>query len=278
MPKPNKDVLQVVLSDMHSGSNYALFLSGSWKGTRDNTHDPRMNYKQTRIREQFEQFADEVKAARKDKQVRLIHNGDAIDGDHHHSGDVCTLNTTEQADIHIRLMSEFQKRIGWRAGDEIYYTRGTQTHVNDMENYIGKEMNAVMDGEFYFYDLLKLETNGIMSWFVHHGPGRGEGANEGNSVRNWLRNIYMECQKDGKRIPDILYTGHVHYPTYSTYVYRERMNFRAMHGVILPSWQAKTSFGYMKAPVQANQIGGVLHEIKADATVTIPRFCVREIG
>lgn len=272
--EPKKDILQVVISDMHSGSNYALFVNREWHGLKNASHTPRSG--QIKIREQFEIYAEEVRQARQGKKVRLIHNGDAIDGDHHHSGDVCSLNPKEHADIHVELMNELQKRIDWQAGDELYYTKGTQSHVNEYEHEIGKELNAVPDGDLYAWEFLPLESNGVLSWFVHHGPTRGEGANEGNTMRNWLKNIYFEAVKDKKRIPDIVYTGHVHYPTYSSYVYREKMNFKTMHGIILPSWQLKTVYGYMASPVQTNKIGGIWQEIKADGTICIPVFSVMD--
>lgn len=216
--KPSKDVLQVVLSDMHSGSNYALFLPDKWEGLKGNNHTP--THAQQKIRAQWELYAEEVRIARQGKKVRLVHNGDSIDGDHHTSGDVCTLNSLEQARIHVDLMSEFQKRIDWQRGDEIYYTRGTQTHVNEFENFIGEEMNAMPCGDFFVHDFLQLETNGMISWFVHHGKSAGEGANEGNAFKNWMRNIQVDAMKDGRRPPDIIFTGHVHVPTYSAHSYR----------------------------------------------------------
>lgn len=267
-----KDVLQVVLSDTHSGSNYALFLKREWKGTKANNHNATSD--QIKIRAQFEKYADEVRRVRQGKKVKVIHNGDAIDGDHHNSNDVCTRNSLEQADIHIELMQEFQKLIDWQQGDELYYTRGTQSHVNEFENYIGEQMNAVQDGDFYVHDLLHLEANGVLSWFVHHGPGAGSGANEGNAMRNWLKNIYYEALKDRVRIPDILYTGHVHQPTYQPFGYRNEMLFKNMHGIILPSWQMKTAYAHQAAPVARNKIGGVYQEIKADGTIGIPVFSV----
>lgn len=268
------DILQVVVSDFHSGSNYALFLNREWHGTNENSHIPRGL--QLQIRSHFEKFCQEVKTLRKGKKVKLIHNGDAIDGDHHHSGDVCTLNTLDQSDIHIELMTDLQKRIGWQRGDEMYYTRGTQTHVNELENYIGREMNAIPNGDFYVHDLLKLKSNGVESWFTHHGKKRGDGANEGNPVRNWLKNIYFDALKDESSVPDIVYTGHTHDPTYSTYIWRKKMDFFTMHGVIVPSWQAKTVFANAVAPVQINKIGGVMHLIKEDGFITMPRFSILE--
>lgn len=272
-PPACRDVMRVVVSDFHSGSNYALFLDREWHG-RNTSHIPRSLQK--RIREQFFKFADEVAANRGDKKIELVHNGDAIDGDHHHSGDVCTINPLEQADIHIELMNELQRLIGWRRGDELYYTRGTQIHVNEMETYIGKELNAIPNGEFYCFDELELKTNNTISLFVHHGPTRGKGANEGNPVKTWLKNIYYDALNDKRNAPDIVYTGHVHDPTYNTHVYREKMQFKAMHGVIIPSWQGKTAHAWRAAAASRNKVGGVYHEIKADGTITTPQFSVMD--
>lgn len=268
-----RDVMRVVIGDLHSGSNYALFLPREWHG-RNTSHIPRSL--QIKIRAHLEKFCDEIATRRGDKKIELVHNGDAIDGDHHHSGDVCTINPLEQAEIHIELMNEIQRRIGWRRGDELYYTRGTQVHVNEMETYIGKELNAVPDGDFFVWDLLKLETNGTMSWFAHHGPSKGKGANEGNGIRNWLRNIYIDALKDKERCPDIVYTNHVHDPGYDVLNRREKMEFSLMHGIIVPSWQGKTAHAWRVASMSRNRVGGVYHNILADGTITTPQFCVMD--
>ena len=267
----NKDVLQVVVSDFHSGSNHSLFPDRFWQGGRGNNHSP--TSQQVQIRKQFELFAKEVNIKRKGKKVRLIHNGDAIDGDHHQSGDVCTTNEVEQADIHIELMNELQKRINWQRGDEMYYTRGTPTHVHEKEDYIAEQMNAEL------HDLLKMKTNGAMSWFTHHGPAAGKGANEGNSVRNWLKNIHVDALRDEGKAPDIVYTGHVHKPIYSVYSARGRdYQYQNIHGIILPSWQGKTRYAWKVAAMESNMIGGVIHEIKADGVIAAPEFIVMNNG
>lgn len=262
------DILQIAVSDFHSGSNYALFLGRRWNG-RKTSHVPMGN--QPEIRKQFIKFGEAVRNRRKGKQIVLIHNGDAIDGDHHQSGDVCTVNSLEQADIHIELMNELQKMIRWQRGDRMYYTRGTQVHVNEFETYIAEQMNAEL------HDLLELETNGVTSWFAHHGPGAGAGANEGNAMRNWIKNVYFDALKDGRKTPDIIYTGHVHNPTYAALSVRSSgFKFRNIHGVILPSWQGKTSYAWRIASMNRNKIGGVIHEIKADGTISVPDFIVMD--
>jgi len=260
----------VLVSDFHSGSNFALFLPHQWQGRKTAIIYPRSI--QQKIREQFVEFGAAVKYLRKGKRIELIHDGDAIDGDHHQSGDVCTQNELEQSDIHIALMSELQKRIGWQRGDRLYYTQGTSVHVKDYEDYIARELNAEPDEENFVHDFLTLKTNNTISWFVHHGKRRGEGANEGNPVRNWLKGIYFDALKDGVSTPDIVCTGHVHDPTYATYEYRNKYEFHVMHGIILPAWQGKTSFAHEKASVSRNKIGGVTQEIKSDGTITVPKF------
>ena len=268
----SKDILRVVISDMHSGSNYALFLDHDWQGRHTSIIRPKSQQK--KIREQFVKFTEQIKIARKDRTIELIHNGDAIDGDHHHSGDVCTLDTTEQANIHIELMQEFQKRIEWQAGDKLYYTIGTRIHTGEQENEIAKQLNAEMAGDFHSWEFLELNTFGVLSWFVHHGPAAGDGANEGNIMRNWLKKIYFDALKDERRPPDVVYSGHVHVPTYSTYIYRQKMNFKTMHGIITPSFQMKTKYALQKVPTNRNKIGGVMQIITKDGLIGNPFFSV----
>lgn len=271
MSKHEVDTIQVVFSDTHSGSNKALFLDRPWEG-RDTSHFP--SSAQQQIRKHFDALAKRIKEDRKNKKVILVVNGDSVDGDHHHSGDVCTLNLLEQADIHIEIMQDFQNKIGWKGGDEIYYTKGTKTHVQNIETYIGEQMNAVPCGDFYSWYFLPLVTNGVTSWFVHHGPARGRGANEGNSLRNWLKAIHYDALHDQVKCPDIVYSAHTHEPDYQPFGWRDGMTWKIMHGVITPPWQMRTDFGYQVAPVARDKIGAVWQEIKADGTICIPKFGV----
>lgn len=270
----NKDTLLVVMSDLHVGSIFALTVGRVWQGRQTGEIHPTSS--QIKIRKQFIDFAGAVKTARKGKAVCLVINGDVIDGDHHHSGDVFTVDMLEMSDLAIEIIAEFQKMIGWQRGDELRITLGTDIHTKNLEDYIGRELNAVPDGDFHTHDLLKLNINGVLAWFVHHGPRLGMGANEGNSLRNWLKAIYYDCIKDGTRHPDIVFTGHVHQPGYAPYETREKMVYKLMHGIITPSWQMKTRYAHMAAPVAKNKIGGVYQLITADGMIGTPVFSVME--
>lgn len=267
----NVDTVHVCLSDAHTCSNYALFLDRSWKGRNGRTHFP--NSYQVKIRKHFDKMTDRIAKICDGKRIRFIMNGDSIEGFHHGSTEINTFDDDEMAEIHVEIFTKFQKRIGWKRGDEVYYVKGTKVHVNDKEDAIGREMNAVMtpDG-YYSWDFLPLETNGVMSWFVHHGANAGEGDSEGNALRNVLKNINSSAIKDKIRVPDIVYFGHVHKPAYNVFVPREKMQYRLMHGIILPSLQMKTRYVWGKSPLSRNKIGGLTHEIKADGQIAIPIF------
>jgi hypothetical protein len=145
-----------------------------------------------------------------------------------------------------------------------------------MENLIGKELNAIRNGNSYCYEVLELLTNGVRCLIAHHGPGAGEGHNEGNMMANFLKRVYFNRLKDCTPVPDILYTGHVHVPTYATFTMRNKMVYRTMHGIILPSWQEKTRYAHMRAPMAINRIGGIYQVITAGGLVGVPVFCVME--
>ena len=270
----NADTLLVTMSDLHIGSVYALTVGRIWQGQK--TAEIHPTSAQVKIRTRFLKFAEEVKEARKNKKVVFVANGDLIDGDHHNSGDVFTTDMLEMSDLAIEILTEFKKLIGWARGDELYITRGTDVHTKNLENYIGRELGAVMDGDFHVHDLLKLSINGVSVWFVHHGPRLGMGANEGNGLRNWLRTIYIDSIKDGARQPDILYSGHVHQPGYAVFETRDKMQYKLMHAIITPSWQMKTRYAHMAAPVAKNKIGGVYQLITADGLIGTPQFSVME--
>lgn len=272
-----KDTLLAILSDMHSGSSRALFLNREWQDEHQN-HKP--NDKQREIYKVFERCMQYTSERRKGKRLIAIHNGDAIEGLHHNSYlQICVLNTDSQREIHTELMDTFLRKAKFsrKDGDRLFYVRGTETHVEDKETEIAKDLGAEKaNGEQYVFDHLELEVNGRLIWVVHHGKKRGAGANEGNSLRNFLRDIYFDCQKVGKRPPDLLISGHTHTPTWNVFVGRKESGYHIIHGVICPSWQAKTRFAYKIAPVDVNEIGCVFIEITANGDIRMPQFVLQD--
>ncbi len=82
-----------------------------------------------------------------------------------------------------------------------------------------------------------------------------------------MRTIYITELKDDESVPDIIYTGHVHQPYYAVVEIRNKMVFKIMHAIITPSWQLKTRYAYMVAPLAKNKIGGIYQLITGDGLV-----------
>jgi hypothetical protein len=273
------DTLLVVLSDMHTGSSTALFPRGGFVNSEGNRVSP--NQKQQEIYPTFIRLTGEVAKARKGKRLIVVNLGDAVDGFHHGSMQESLFKANDQCDAHIELMSEFLKRASFGKGDELYYVRGTETHVGETENDTAKALGAVpvegvTDKKLYVNEILSLTINGMNHVFAHHGKERGSGQNEGNSLRNFLRNIRNDRIKDGLPEIDVLWSGHTHGHTWSDHIERRSNgNFHQMHGIICPSRQAKTRYALGKVPMAVNSIGGVYTRITADGVMTPPQFVVQ---
>jgi hypothetical protein len=260
---------------MHTGGSTALFTPTIFEGTHQTAAPNKM---QKIIRPVFVRYCGEVAKARKGRDLIVVMLGDALDGFHHNSIQESLFSINDQRDAHEQIMREFLKRVGYRrGGDELHYIRGTESHVGETENELGKIMGAVKNqfSGLYASDVLMLAINGTNHLFLHHGKARGDGANEGNALRNWLRNNYYDRQKDKQPIIDVYWSGHTHGHTWVTYQTRgQDGNFHVSHGIIAPSWQAKTRWAYGKMPQAVNSVGGVYMNIDADGTIHRPNFVV----
>lgn len=208
-----QDTLLAVLSDMHSGSSTALFPRHGFKGEAAEDNHVSINERQIEIHHVFVRFAGEVAKARKGKRLILVNLGDAIDGFHHGSMQESLFKEKDQCAAHILLMQDFMKRVGFdkKKGDELHYVRGTEIHVKDAENELAQELGAVrVESGLYVNEILSLDINGTKNLFAHHGKQRGNGQNEGNALRNFLRDIRSDREKDGLPRVDALWSGHTH--------------------------------------------------------------------
>ena len=271
-----QDTLLVILSDMHSGGSTALVPGKLWRFDTERNHTPtKVGLEMYKL---FMECAAYVKKNRKDKRVIIVHNGDAIEGYHHNTSQVLTPSSVEQAAMHEDLMDDFMREAGFdrRKGDELYYVNGTETHTGQNEKEIAKSLKAIPaeNGE-PIHETLKLNVNGRKVWFYHHGKKRGGGQNEGNALRNYLREIYYHLTNRKQEIPDVSVSSHTHGMCWATFEVRQADDFIQMHGVITPSWQRKTRFGYKVAPTDVNEIGATFLHISAAGDIRKPHFIFR---
>jgi hypothetical protein len=273
-----KDTVIIVLSDMHSGGSTALFPNRFWESTTtEHNHTP--TGRQKILYQHFEACMELAAQNRRGKRLIVVHDGDAIEGVHHDTHQIITPNKAEQSALHIELMNEFLKSVKFNknGGDLLYYVNGTETHTGDVEQSIAKDLRAERNpAGGHVFDLLEMNINGRLLWFVHHGKKRGAGANEGNELRNWLRDVYWDCIKRNVQPPDFIVTGHTHTPAYQNYVIPRDNSFHIIHGVICPSWQEKTRYAHQVSPVDRNEIGAVYLEVRADGEIKTPIILKKE--
>jgi hypothetical protein len=267
-----EDTLIVCVSDLHSGGSTSLFPSRFWWFDKERNHKPTSLQKQ--MHRHWIRCAGEARLARKDKQMIVLHMGDAIEGYHHQTTQVLTVNRQEQADVHTFLMHEFLDVSGFVPGrDKLIYMRGTEAHVDDHEHRIAEEMGATIQ---YAPDFVELSVNGRTLWITHHGKSGGEGDTEGDTFRNWLKRTFWKCVQRKKPIPDMVMIGHRHKTMYSSYVQRVEDSYHTLHGLIVPSWQGKTRYAWGKVPLELNEIGAAFVDVLADGTIRPPRFLLME--
>ena len=267
-----------VLSDMHVGSSTALFPAGGYWGEHNEDNPVLPNPKQKMIHGVFSRLCGEVANARKDRDLIIVLLGDLVDGFHHGSMQESLFKQDDQIAACIQVIEEFKKGVGFGKNDRLYITRGTEVHVKDVEKEIGKKIKAVKsDSGIHVHEVLELNINGSQHIFFHHGKARGAGANEGNELRNYIRNITIERRKERLTPPDVFWSGHTHGHTWSTWNERqEDGRFRLVHGIVCPSFQAKTIYVYGKAALAVNSVGGVYVNIGVDGSMGIPQFVVRK--
>ena len=258
-----RDELIINLGDTHNGGLTALFPNYSMQFKYDDKNV--LSYSptpyQAAMYEHFISGAVKAKEMGKGKKLRVILNGDAIDGNHHGTIQIISPNQKHQSQIHIEVMENFLDACGFsvKNGDELHYVSGTESHTRWDEYGIREHFDAI--GAQY-HDELKLEVNSLRLWWVHEGPKPGKGANEGNAVRNFARDVYWDCLKSVPQItpPHLITASHYHKNTYDVFADSYR---HTIHIQVLPSYQGKTRYGQKASPFQRSDIGMVFNVVTA---------------
>lgn len=255
------------MGDFHSGGLTALFPGYNMTFKLDDKNS--LPYQPSALQKSmYKHFMASAKKAKeaKDKQKVIVINGDAIDGNHHGTAQLVTPNPKHHVEIHIELMENFLEACEFsvKNGDQLHYVSGTESHVG------WEEYSIVNHFESYgakYHDELRLTVNGRRLWWTHQGAKPGKGANEGNAVRNFARDLYFDCLKESQLAPHLISMSHFHKYNYDSFNDSHR---HTIHAQVLPSWQAKTRFGLRASPFQRNDIGLIFNEVTAEGDIRFP--------
>ena len=241
-----KGKLIVFVGDEHCGSSTGLMPPGEWQFDTGGSYNP--SPAQNWIWEQWEKAWDMIATLRRGRKLIVVNNGDAVDGVHHGTREIITQNKNEQARIHCACMDWAMKKV--HKFDELYYVRGTEVHVSDIEEEIARDLGAEArytnngtDGSYVFDQLFlqpDIGTEPLID-ICHHGSGVGSRAwTKGNSFRSQLLSYYFFLRDTDLTIPRYVIRAHLH-----TLVRRGIYDQRyIMEGMITPSFQLKTHFAH----------------------------------
>lgn len=214
----------------------------------------------------------------------VVHNGDAIENNHHMTTQIITPEVEEQKRIHLAAMDHALQKVNLRKDDKLFYVYGTTTHVHGSEDAIARDLDAEplikptaannwRDGRFVHHHL-KLNINGVRFDIAHHGLNAGGRAwTKENGVAYAIKSMYFNALLGGYKPPDYVVRSHMH--EFVTAEYNGEIR-----GFITPAFQLKTHYGHRVANMKLSSIGMLIFVIEADGRHywECPRVTFDEIG
>ena len=260
-----RNVINIALSDTHCGSDRAVFppkISLPPLMADEKERLLRYSNNQKKLYEHLMYCARYIKKNFANYKKVITHNGDAIEGIHHHTIQLSAPMIDDHVLIHQAIMEEFLIECGFKMDDELHYVSGTETHTGYTEQRIKKHF------EHYgatFNDELKLTQYGRKIWYVHQWGGAGNGQNEGNGLTNSIKALYYNTLKEKREMPDLVISSHFHKATMASY----SQDWKTYYAMITPSFQMKTRHGHKVSAFQRNDIGLGLAEVTTSGLIKI---------
>lgn len=211
----------------------------------------------------YREFFDEwVPLVTNGEPYDLVHNGDAIEGVHHHATTQISHNLEDQQRIAEGVLRPEVERC--KAGGGTYYhIRGTEAHVGQTGEYeerlarsIGAKPNQ--EGQYARWDMWKRvgDHRGPLVNLLHHIGTTGSAVHEASAVNAELTATFVEAARWGREPPDYIVRSHRH-----RFIAVDMETGRG-HGaaIVTPAFQGKTPFAFKipGARVSEPQFGGVL--------------------
>jgi hypothetical protein len=256
-----KKTVIAIIGDTHVGSTVGLCPPGQWQH-EDGYHRP--GPFQKLLWKEWSEYWAKVRAARENARLIVVHNGDAVDGNHHRTTQIWTPMPGEQERAHIECMDWALNEVGFdeEAGDQLYYTSPTKAHGgegNQSDERIARDLGAVFrkkpkrkggkDGSALFPHLsLSLHGGSVRIDIKHHGPGPGTRLwTKGNALRSILKNIYIEALERSEKIPKKWFYVWSHNHRYLP-PERVHTNNGTLEGTLMPAFQGITHYIGTKQP------------------------------
>ncbi len=254
----------VVVSDTHCGCRVAICGTDAMRVDGGGQYVP--SPFQKKLWSLWREFWDEwVPEVARGEAYDIVHNGDAIDGVHHHSTTQISHNIEDQLRIAERVIAPEAERC--RAlGGTYYHIRGTEAHVGQSGEYeerLARTLGAAPNDEQQFArnDLwinVGAPTKRVgapLVHLLHHIGSTGSAAHEASAVNAEFSGMFTDAGRWGRQPPDYIVRSHRHR---SISVDLDTARGRAA-AIVTPAWQGKTPFTWKipGARISEPQVGGI---------------------
>ena len=257
MSKPTRSL--IVISDTHAGCRMALHAPEPTRLDGGGQYVP--SDFQKKMWAWWREFWDEwVPSVTRREPYDIVHNGDAIEGVHHHATTQISHNLEDQQRIAEAVLRREVDRCHKRGGT-YYHIRGTEAHVGQSGEYeerlarsLGAKPNK--EGQHARFDLWKRVGDKCLVNLLHHIGTTGSAAHEASAVNAELAATFNEAGRWRREPPDYVVRSHRHrfiavdIPSANGYA----------AAIVTPAWQGKTPFTW-KVPgarISEPQIGGIM--------------------
>jgi hypothetical protein len=249
----------VVVSDTHCGDKMGLIhKNGIING--EGRYLPGVT--QLAMYSWWREFWDEfVPNVTRGERYDVLHNGDIIDNEHHHTKSLISNDISIQQKIAWDVMKPVVFNEKCR---KYYQVSGTPVHDGEsaeMVESIAKDLGAVPDsahkharGELW-YQLMGPSEDGLVH-ALHHIGTAGSAQYETSALMREIAEEYIEAARLGAKPPFFVVRSHRHrYCEAPLMFYGGRARC-----IVTPGWQGKTPFAYKIAGgrVTQPQFGGVV--------------------
>jgi hypothetical protein len=190
-----------------------------------------------------------------------VFDGDAVEGQHHHSTQILSGNPNAQAAV---LTACMEIPLALKPA-KMFWVRGTETHVGasasaeeriadglrrDKRPIIGDPETGTAS-----WWHLRMEVNGVLIDVAHHGrTGQREHTRASQAVLH-SHDILLSHVKAGHRPPDLCIRGHYH-------KFNDSHDACQVRVVTSGAWQLKTSHVHKIAADSISDIGGLIVVVK----------------
>lgn len=261
-----KHILTVAdISDLHCGGATAL-MPPSW--TNADGLEIRQNRAQAWLWERWQDLAQRIKReAMSGVEVFGLFNGDIVEGRHHETPQLVSVEPEDHADIAtecVDMVAAWCKRLMFIAGTDAHVGHQGRTENIVAKTFAaqGKEVVKPKDTALHVWPVALANIGGIEFNIAHHIRGGGLEHTRNNAANAEAAWQAVNAKFLGLPVPRYVLRGHTHFFA------RGHYDRTGTETLVTGCWQLSTSHGHRIKPHITTDIGARLIRIYDDGTST----------